>query len=60
MSQRDEVAKRFHQDEEVDKAVKDAVRNALAEHARKGNLVVVWKDGKPVWVPAPNLNPEQL
>ena len=48
----DEVANRFHEDETVDKAVKDAVRNALDEHARKGNDVVIWKNGKPTWVPA--------
>lgn len=47
-----ETAPRFHEDEEVDQAVKDAVHHALAEHARKGNKVVVWRDGKPVWVPA--------
>lgn len=45
-------APEFHKDEEVDQAVKDAVRQALNEHARKGNQVVIWKDGKPVWVPA--------
>ncbi len=45
--------KSFHKDEEVHLAVTEAVKDALAEHARKGNLVVVWKDGKPVWEPAP-------
>jgi|LauGreDrversion4_2_1035121.scaffolds.fasta_scaffold1834775_1 hypothetical protein len=52
MNNRDELANRFNRDEEVHQAVSDAVRDALEEHARKGNHVVVWKDGKAVWVPA--------
>lgn len=52
MSNRDDLANRFNRDEEVHQAVSDAVRDALQEHARKGNRVVVWKDGKAVWVPA--------
>ena len=52
MNNRDELANRFNRDEEVHRAVSDAVRDALEEHARKGNHVVVWKDGKAVWVPA--------
>jgi uncharacterized protein YacL (UPF0231 family) len=55
LKDRDEVAKRFNEDEQVDKAVKDAVRNAIAEHARKGNEIVIWQDGKPVWVRAPKV-----
>lgn len=53
-----ETMPRFHEDADVDQAVKDAVHNALAEHARKGNKVVVWRDGRPVWVPATAPEPE--
>ena len=51
---RDAVATRFQIDEEVDQAVNVAVRNALDEHARKGNKVVVWRDGEPAWIDAPS------
>jgi hypothetical protein len=47
------ISKRFAEDEAVDLAVKQAVRHALKEHGRKGNKVVVWKDGQAVWVDAP-------
>jgi hypothetical protein len=47
--ERKTLSDRFLHDDEVDKAVTDAVRKALSEHARKGNEVVVWEDGKPVW-----------
>ena len=40
----------FSQDESVSGAVRRAVREALAGHARRGNKVVVWRDGRPVWI----------
>ncbi len=42
----------FGRDDSVDRAVTRAVREDLARHALKGNLVVVWRDGRPVLVPA--------
>ena len=36
----------------IDKALKDAVREALLYHKRNGNPVVTWRDGKVVWIPA--------
>ncbi|RYG43397.1 hypothetical protein EON79_17030 [bacterium] len=46
----------FAKDEDVSQAVRRAVREALAGHARRGNRVVVWKDGHPVWIrPTPEL-----
>ena len=37
---------RFTDDLEVDLAVKEAVRIALAEHKRKGNTIAVWYAGE--------------
>lgn len=48
----------FAKDEDVSRAVRRAVRDALVGHARKGNRVVVWKDGRAVWIrPRPEMGP---
>lgn len=50
MSQPDrkKLANRFEQDDEVSRAVREAVHHALAEHKRKSNSIAVWKNGKVV------------
>ena len=40
----------FENDNKVDYLAKVAVRDALREHKRLGQSVVVWQDGKVVWV----------
>ena len=41
----------FDNDEQVDRAFRLAVVDALREHKRKGQYVVGWKDGKVVIAP---------
>ena len=36
----------FSDDTRIDALAKEAVRDALREHKRKGQSVVVWQDGK--------------
>lgn len=36
----------------VEAAVRSAVRDALIDHKRSGDPIVVYQDGKIVWVPA--------
>ena len=36
----------FEDDAQVDRAMRRAVAEALREHKRKGNSVVIWRDGK--------------
>lgn len=36
----------FSDDARIDALAKEAVRDALREHKRKGQSVVVWQDGK--------------
>ena len=43
---REKLIGRFSDDQEVDSAVKEAVRQALAEHKRKGNTIAVWGAGE--------------
>jgi hypothetical protein len=35
----------------IDLALKQAVQEALLRHKQAGNPVVVWRDGKIVWIP---------
>ena len=35
----------------IDRALREAVREALIRHKKLGESIVVWKDGKVVWVP---------
>jgi hypothetical protein len=35
----------------IDKALEEAAHQALRMHKRLGNPVVIWRDGKVVWVP---------
>jgi hypothetical protein len=51
---RKQLAERF-QSEEIDLVVQEAVRRALAEHKRKRNSVVIWREGRVVL-----LSPEQI
>ena len=39
----------------IDKALKQAVREAILQHKRAGNPIVVWRNGKMVW-----LKPEEI
>jgi predicted ABC-type ATPase len=37
---------------EVDEAMRQGVRDALLEHKRDGSPVVIWRDGRAVWISA--------
>ncbi len=50
--------KKVEQDDvlrKIDIGVRRGVAQALEEHRRAGRSIVVWKDGKIVWIP-----PEQI
>ena len=36
----------------VEAAMRRGVREALRQHKRAGNPIVVWRDGQVVWIPA--------
>jgi len=38
--------------EDVTRAIRRGVREALLDHKRKGQPIAEWKDGKAVWTPA--------
>jgi monomeric isocitrate dehydrogenase len=39
----------------IDRALKEGVREALLRHKQAGNPIVIWRDGKVVW-----LKPEEI
>ena len=39
----------------IDKALKKAVQEALVRHKQAGNPIVIWRDGKIIW-----LKPEEI
>jgi hypothetical protein len=50
-----DISELFNDERIVGEAMRRAVRRALARHKRLGQPVVVWRDGKVVW-----LSPEQI
>jgi hypothetical protein len=48
---RDAIASFFDNNEKLSKAMGKAVQMALRTHKLLGQPIVVWRDGKPVWVP---------
>ena len=43
----------------AEKALKRAVAETIRDHARTGDPVVIWRDGKVAWVPAKTLLQQQ-
>jgi len=50
-----DIGEIFAEGTEIDRALREAVRQALIRHKRLGQSVVVWQDGKTVW-----LTPDQI
>ena len=43
----------------AEKALKKAVAKTIQDHARTGDPIVIWRNGKVVWVPAKQLRQQQ-
>ena len=52
---KDRIAEAFANPERITYALEQGVRDALVKHKQTGNPVVVWRDGKIVW-----LKPEEI
>jgi hypothetical protein len=52
---RDKIEEALSDRERLTKAMAAGVREALKKHKQAGNPVVVWRDGKMVW-----LKPEEI
>ena len=51
-TERDMIMEAFTEGTIIDDALAEAVEHALRDHKRAGNPIVVWRDGKVVWIPA--------
>jgi hypothetical protein len=47
----DRVSRAFAEGKPIEDALTRGIRQALAVHKRLGHSVVVWRDGKVVWLP---------
>ena len=45
--------------DEIQQAMKQAVREALMRHKRAGNPVATWRDGRVVWIPPEEIPVEE-
>ena len=52
---KDRITEAFANPERITQALAQGVRDALLKHKQAGNPVVVWRDGKIVW-----LKPEEI
>jgi len=52
---RDKIEETFADHEKITEALATGVKEALKKHKQAGNPVVVWRDGKMVW-----LKPEEI
>ncbi len=52
---KDNVEEAFSDPEIITQALVKGVREALLKHKQAGNPIVIWKDGKAVW-----LKPEEI
>jgi hypothetical protein len=52
---RDKISEVFSNPEKVTQALARGVHDALLKHKQAGNPIVVWRDGKIVW-----LKPEEI
>ena len=43
----------------AEKAMKEAVAKTIQDHARTGDPVAIWRNGKVVWIPARRLLQQQ-
>jgi hypothetical protein len=53
--QRDKIAEAFSNPETITKALSEGVRDALLKHKQAGNPIVVWRNGKAVWLKPENI-----
>lgn len=52
---KDRIAEAFADKEKITAALTQGVREALLRHKQAGNPIVIWRDGKMVW-----LKPEEI
>ena len=47
---KDKIVEAFTNPERITKALAQGVRNALLQHKQAGNPIIIWRDGKSIWI----------
>ena len=47
---RDKITEAFADPEKITEALSRGVREALLKHKKAGNPIVIWREGKVVWI----------
>jgi hypothetical protein len=51
-----DIGRLFREGTAIDAAMNAAAREAVLQHKQKGLPIVVWRDGKVVWIPASEID----
>ncbi len=57
---RRELAARLSDSDFIVKAVHEAAKRTLEDHIRTGDPIAGWRDGKVVWIPADEIQIEEI
>jgi len=47
---KDKITEAFANPERITKALTKGVRDALLRHKQAGNPIIIWRDGKSIWI----------
>ena len=47
---KDKITEAFTNPERITKALAQGVRDALLKHKQVGNPIIIWRDGKSIWI----------
>lgn len=53
----DKITEAFENPETITKALAKGVRKALLQHKQAGYPIVIWRDGKAVWLESKEIHP---
>ena len=53
----DKITEAFENPETITKALVSGVRKALLQHKQAGHPIVIWRDGKVVWLESKEIHP---
>jgi hypothetical protein len=52
---KDKIVEAFTNPERITKALTQGVRDALLKHKQAGNPIIIWRDGKSIWIKAEDI-----
>jgi hypothetical protein len=55
-----DIGELFDDDELIARALAEGVRDALRQHKAAGNPIAAWRDGRVVWIPPEEIDPDAV